>query len=54
MKKQFQIKHKYTKDLLDLRKQEKIFFSLRDYEKAEEYRRKADKLEKQESSLFSN
>lgn len=33
---------------MDLRKQEKIFFSVRDYQKAEECKRKADRMEKQE------
>jgi hypothetical protein len=30
---------------MDLRKQEKIYFSVKDYEKAEDFKRKADRLE---------
>jgi hypothetical protein len=30
---------------MELRRQEKIFFSVKDYEKAEEYRQAADQLE---------
>jgi hypothetical protein len=30
---------------MELRKQEKIFFSIRDYQKAEECKRRADKQE---------
>ena len=33
---------------MDLRRQEKIFFSVKEYEKAEAFRFKADQLEHQE------
>lgn len=39
------MKSKTSKELLDLRRQEKIFFSVKDYEKAELTRQKADLLE---------
>lgn len=41
----FSVKFKLSRELLDLRKQEKIFFSVKDYHKAEEFKRRADRLE---------
>lgn len=45
VKSEFTVKFKWSRELIDLRKQEKIFFSVKDYEKAEEMKRKADRLE---------
>jgi hypothetical protein len=42
---QFKVKFKWSRELMDLRKQEKIYFSIRDYQKAEDCKRKADKVE---------
>jgi hypothetical protein len=36
------LKTRWSQQLMELRRQEKIFFSVKDYEKAEEYRRMAD------------
>ena len=37
------VKSKWSKELLDLRRQEKIYFSVKDYDKAEQTRLKADR-----------
>ena len=50
---QFTVKFKWSRELMELRKQEKIFFSIRDYQRAEDCRLKADKqesFERQQSS----
>ena len=39
------VKTRWSQQLMELRRQEKIYFSVKDYEKAEEYRQAADKLE---------
>mmetsp|Transcript_19275 Transcript_19275/g.18419 ORF Transcript_19275/g.18419 Transcript_19275/m.18419 type:complete len:144 (+) Transcript_19275:121-552(+) len=44
----FKIKHKLSKELMDMRKQEKIFFSVKNYDQAERLRIKADFLEQKE------
>ena len=49
MKQDFTVKFKWSRDLMDLRKQEKIFFSVRDYQKAEDCKRRADSMEALES-----
>lgn len=48
VKSSFKITYKFSKELMDMRKQEKIFFSLKDYDKAEAIRRLADKQEQRE------
>ena len=45
VKTEFTIKFKWTRELLDLRKQEKIHFSVKDYINAEECKRRADFME---------
>ena len=42
------VKTRWSSQLMELRRQEKIFFSVKDYEKAESYRQAADALEAQE------
>lgn len=42
VKNEFKVKFKWSRELMDLRKQEKIMFSVKDYEKAEELRQKAN------------
>lgn len=49
VKQDFTVKFKWSRDLMDLRKQEKIFFSVRDYQKAEDCKRRADSMEALES-----
>mmetsp|Transcript_19982 Transcript_19982/g.14694 ORF Transcript_19982/g.14694 Transcript_19982/m.14694 type:complete len:180 (+) Transcript_19982:304-843(+) len=38
----FKVKHKLSKELMELRRQEKIFFSVKDYDSAERLRLQAD------------
>ena len=42
---EYNVKFKWSKELMDLKKQEKIHFSVKDYQKAEECRRQGDRLE---------
>jgi hypothetical protein len=42
------IKNHWSRELLDLRSQEKIFFSVKEYEKAEACRVRAEQMEAQE------
>ena len=42
------VKTKWSSQLLEMRRQEKIFFSVKDYEKAEQYRQAADGMEAEE------
>jgi|LauGreDrversion4_2_1035121.scaffolds.fasta_scaffold120559_1 hypothetical protein len=42
------VKNHWSTQLMDIRRQEKIFFSVKEYEKAEACKFKADKLELQE------
>ena len=50
VKREFQIKMKASKQLLDLRRQEKTFFTLKEYKKAEECKLLADQQEEVEMS----
>lgn len=45
---QFKVKSKCSKELLEYKKQEKIFFSIKDYDKAEHFRNLANAKEKEE------
>ena len=47
-------KNKLSKELMEMRKQEKIYFSIKDYDKAEQTRRKANKLEMMERSAIDS
>jgi len=42
------VKFKCSRELLDLRKQEKTYFSIKDYDKAEKLKKIADKMEAKE------
>lgn len=42
------VKTRWSSTLMELRRQEKTFFSVKDYEKAEYYRQQADALEAEE------
>jgi hypothetical protein len=42
---EFKVKFKWSRELLDIRRAEKTYFQVKDYNKAEEFKRKADKLE---------
>lgn len=42
------VKTRWSSQLMELRRQEKIFFSVKDYEKAEQYRQAADHMESEE------
>ena len=46
----FQVKMRFSKDLIELRKQEKIYFSVKDYDKAEMCRQRADWMEHKEKA----
>ena len=48
------IKIKLSRELLDLRKQEKIYFSVKDYDKADLIRKQAAKMETLERSKTEN
>lgn len=48
MRQDFTVKFKWTRELMDIRKQEKIFFSVKDYLKAEEFKRRGDRMEEEE------
>ena len=39
-----QVKNHWSKDLLDLRRHERIYFSVKEYDKAEQTRQRADRL----------
>jgi hypothetical protein len=43
------IKIKWSSQLMEMRRQEKILFSVKEYEKAEQYRQAADAMEADES-----
>jgi hypothetical protein len=43
----------WSKELRDLRRQEKVFFSVKDYERAEQLRIRGDKLEARERETIS-
>jgi hypothetical protein len=45
---QNQVKYTFSKELMDIRSMEKKFRQLKDYEKAEEWRREGEVMEKQE------
>lgn len=45
------VKYNFSKDLMDLRAMEKKMFSLKEYEKAENYKRQADRMEKDERAV---
>ena len=42
---EFKIKYKWSKELMENRRIEKTYFLVKDYAKAEEFKRKADKME---------
>jgi hypothetical protein len=44
----FRLKFKWSRELLEVRRAEKTYFQVKDYSKAEEYKRKADQMEDQE------
>ena len=50
MRNNFKIKHKFSKELMDMRKQEKIFFSVKNYDQAEKMRIQADFMEHKEKA----
>jgi hypothetical protein len=54
VKSTFTLKYKLSKELMDMRKQEKIFFSLKDYDKAEQMRRLCDRMEAKERGQVEN
>lgn len=41
----FKLKFKWSRELMDLRRQEKTYFQVKDYNMAEEFKRRADRLE---------
>lgn len=45
MQSQYPVIYTFSKELMDLRKQEKKYFTLKDYEKANQLKNQADRLE---------
>lgn len=45
---QFKVRFKWSRELMDMRKQERTYFSIRDYAKAEELKKKGDRKEGEE------
>jgi hypothetical protein len=45
---QFKVKFKWSRELMECRKQEKVYFSLKDYAKAEEMKRRGERMEREE------
>ena len=45
---EFTVKFKWSRELMDLRRQERVMFSVKDYEGAEENKAKGDKMEAKE------
>lgn len=48
------VKFKLSRELLDMKKQEKIYFSVKDYDMADSLRKQAEKLETQERGQTEN
>lgn len=48
MKELYPVKYTLSKECMELRNLEKKHFALKEYEKAEQYKKKADKMESEE------